>query len=132
MLCTIRTPDGLIYQGDVNKVSLQTELGMMEVEPRHATLLGAVDFSHIVAHTPEGKEVFLGRNGSVYVDNASNHVRLLLTYAEKESSISVTTAKEYLAHIEEQMAKGENLSDFHLQFLEEEQMSLKKLVGKSE
>ena len=130
MTLQIRTPSGLVFQEDVIKITLQTELGMMEIEPKHANLLGTIKYSHIVAHTSRSEsQTFIGREGMLYVDNATNTASLVMTECTKESDISLVSAKEYLALLEDQLKKKNDLSKFHVDFLEEERIALVKMVG---
>ena len=129
MHLTIRTPDGtLLTAENTTRLALTLENGSYEVLPLHATMVASISYSPIRVATTEGEHDFVGRRGVLLVDNKENSATLLLSSCTPTKELSLSSAKEYLAFIEEQLSKGESLSDFHMEFLQEEQYAIVQQV----
>lgn len=126
---SIRTPEGNVFEGEATSIRLRAENGQMQVFSNHASLLSTIVFSRIVVDTPQGEEVYLGRRGIFSFDNANNSATLLTLYCEAEGKVDLTNAEDYLKFIEEQMAKGEKLSEFQLTYLEGEKLAITQQIA---
>jgi F0F1-type ATP synthase epsilon subunit len=126
---SIRTPEGDVFDSEATSIRLRAENGQLQVFANHASLLATVIFSRIVVDTPEGEKVYLGRRGIFNFNNDTNTATLLTLYCEEEGKVDLTNAEDYLKFIEEQMAQGKDLSDFHLTYLEGEKLAIQQQIA---
>lgn len=124
----IQTPRQIFFQGEANYIGLTTELGDMEIYPKHATLVASISFSKTkIKHADHEKDLLM-RNGLFIVNNEKNEVKILVQYCEKITDIDFKTIKEYQNFVLEKLKKKEGLNDFQIKHLEEESTSLEKMV----
>jgi len=128
----IRSPERLVFDRQVASLLLATENGMIEVLPYHASMLSTIQFTHAKIRFENLVDTILLRKGILFIDNTKNEVQVLVSMAEMESEVSITSAKEYLAYVLSQLEKGEHMSEFHLQFLQEERLVIEKQLHASE
>jgi len=125
---TIRTPENKLFKGEVSGVSFTSEGGDMEVFAHHSSVTAALAFSPLVLNVNEKKEVFMLRNGLFLFDNKANEATFLALYAEKRSEVSQKTVKEYVAFLEEQLKKGEDMSEFQILYLRGEKLAVEQQI----
>lgn len=129
----IHTPERNCFEGEAFTVSLSTEDGgEMEILAHHASITGAVRFSPVKIKEENKEETFIVRNGIISFDNAANHGVLLAYHCEKRSEISLKTAQEYLAFINDRLAKHESLNAFQVHHLEGEKIAVEEQITHSE
>lgn len=126
---TIRTPEKTIFDGRAQFVKLFTEQGLAKIFHNHASITGAIDFTPLAFADDEGNEEdYVLRRGTIMISNKKNRVDIMVFSCEKTAELNPTTAKEYLEFIEKELEKGSDLSDFQLQFYEEEKYVIKKEI----
>ena len=128
----IRSPEKLVFDRDVASLLLVTENGMIEVLPHHASMLSTIQFTHAKIRFEDKIDTILLRKGILFIDNTKNEVKILVSLAEMESEMSTISAKEYLTYVMEQLEKGESMSEFHLDFLQEEKLVIEKQLQETE
>jgi F0F1-type ATP synthase epsilon subunit len=130
---TIRTPNETLYTGTVKSLTFNSENGSMQVLANHASLTTTLLFSPVTVVEEKGSEEnFLARNGLFLFNNRKNSGLLLALYGEKRSEVSHQTVKEYLKFLEEQLAKGENLSEFQILYLKGEKLAVEQQMKEVE
>lgn len=127
----IQTPEKEVFNGEAKSIALTLEGGRVVVMAKHASMMGTVKFSSatVVTGSEEESERYMVRQGVLNFDNATNTCRLMAYYCELESEVSIEDAKDYLEFIEEQLAKGSDLSDFQIDYLENEKIAVSKQLG---
>ena len=123
---TVRTPEKEVFTGDAVSIRLRAEEGQLQLFANHASITASVLFTRVIIDTPDKEEVFIARRGMFAFDNKTNSATLLAFYCEEEEQLDTQTAQDYLKFIEEQIAKGEDLSQFQLTYLEDERLAVKK------
>lgn len=130
----IQTPEKSVFAGEVESLSVRLDGGHEVIYAHHASMVGTVSFgSAVVGSGDNGEETdkFLVRQGFLSFDNATNTCRLAAYYCELETEVSEADAKDYLAFVEAELAKGASLSDFQIEYLEGEKIAVtKQLAGK--
>ena len=122
---TLRTPLATVFEGDVDVVRLKTDLGLMEILPEHATLVGTILFSR-VSIWQDGKEVvYLVRQGSVSVDE-SGVARVACLIADPVESLDVQSIENYLRSLTEMLDGERELNDYQKTFLQEQRAALEE------
>jgi F-type H+-transporting ATPase subunit epsilon len=121
----IRTPEETLYEGEINKLSLTTDQGELQIMANHAALTGTISFCPVKLEDEKGKEdTFLIRNGLVLFNNKNNSATILALYGERRSEITHQTAKEYLKFIKKQLSEGHDMSEFQILYLEGEKLAV--------
>ncbi|PIQ77531.1 hypothetical protein COV82_04020 [Candidatus Peregrinibacteria bacterium CG11_big_fil_rev_8_21_14_0_20_46_8] len=125
---TIRTPYEDLYVGkEVYTLSCVSQQGALQIFAHHASLTAAVGFSIVrVKDTKNIEESYVIRNGVLFFDNAENKAILLALHGEAKSELSYKTAKEYLDFLRECLDKGEDLSKYHVLYLEGEKLAVEE------
>lgn len=126
----IVSPKGMTFQGTGECVTLETEQGLIQIKPGHADFLGTIDFTNIRVDMGDLQEHLVGRKGIVHVTNSLQRVDIILSYASHIKHVSFETMEAHLQRIDALLAKGEDLSDFHITFLNEEKVALEQMVKK--
>ena len=125
---TVRTPVDTIFNGEADKIHLNTEGGEIEVYGNHSSLTAAVSFSPIQIKSGDTEEEYLGRNGIFKFFNETNSAILLLNYCEAVNEVEHKTIKEYLEFIEKKLSEGESLSDFEVLYLKGEKLAVEENI----
>lgn len=120
----IRTPDGeALFREDVQSVDAFTELGALRILPGHASLQGTIRFSPIRVETKDHTEHFVVQRGFVFINQHQDEVTFSVYQAEKRGELSHQTAKEYLEHVLQALHDKTALSDYEIQFLDDERLA---------
>lgn len=124
---TIRTPQEDIYKGSAASLTLASEDGEMQIFEDHASLTASLNFTPIIVVEENGdEEHYLARNGIFLFNNEENSGILLVNYCEKKSEISIQTIEEYSKFLDEQLAKGKDLSQFQILYLKNEKVAVEE------
>ncbi len=123
----IRTPDVDIYSGAVHSLRFESEgRGTMQVLAHHATITTTLKFSPVRVEMENGKQNYIARNGLFMFNNDTNSALLLVLHCEEREKIDHKTAEEYLAFINERLAKGQSLSEFQVVYLQGEKVAVEQ------
>ena len=127
---TIRTPETTVFEGPVQYAKFFTEQGLLKAFAGHSSVTGAIDFTPIIFKDDKNnKEEYILRRGTAMIDNNTNSIKIMAFNCEHKSEISKTTAEEYLKFIEAELRKGTDLSDFKINFYEEEKYVIEKQIA---
>ncbi|OGJ58131.1 ATP synthase F1 subunit epsilon [Candidatus Peribacteria bacterium RIFCSPLOWO2_12_FULL_55_15] len=89
------TPDRVVFEGDVDAVSLPTPLGEITILPHHIPLLSILSPGSILLRQKEEEHLFAVSRGVIEVDGT--HVRVLADTADRATELeeeAVRQAKE--------------------------------------
>lgn len=125
---TLQTPFVTLYKGPVDKVSLRTTLGQMEVLSYHADLAGVIDFSIIKVLSGRHEEVFYARQGTVFMHMKRNKLHVLVGHCEKIEDAQYESIEEYLTQIREILDGTSELTNYEMTRLTGEQFAADKLL----
>jgi len=123
---TIRTPYETKFDGEVESLYFTAEDGDMQIFENHASVTASLFFSPIVIEEENKEETFLARTGIFLFDNEKNEAMMLATSCEKKSEINYKTIKKYSEFIDNQLAEGKELSDFHIAYLKNEKVAIEQ------
>ncbi|MEK7146247.1 MAG: hypothetical protein AAB802_03610 [Patescibacteria group bacterium] len=126
---SIRTPQENILEKQVVSIYFANEEGDLMVLAHHANYMTTLQFSRVIVVDEKGnEETYMARNGLFIFDNKTNTGRMLALYAEHTHHVSSQTIQEYLAFLNEQLVKGEDLSQFQLVYLHREKLGVEKQI----
>lgn len=123
----LRTPEQDVFDAEVLSVDFGSEGGDMQVFAGHASTTTTVLFSPVIIETDPGVHItYMVRRGLFLFDNEANEASLLALSCEAQSELSEQSIKEYMATLNEQLEKGESLSQFQVKYLEGEKLAVEK------
>lgn len=105
MHLTITTPESVLYDDEIDAVSVPTTTGRITVLPHHISLLTQVDSGEVTVRR-HGKEEFIGVTGG-FLEVKKEVVTLLSDYAVHSESIVVEKAIAAQKRAEEILQKSE-------------------------
>jgi F-type H+-transporting ATPase subunit epsilon len=124
----IKTPDREVFSGAAVAVNLTSELGEMQILPRHADLMTTIGYTKVNVETTDGRSEFVGRRGMFVFHNFDNRGELLLLDCQLRRELSRVSAEEYLQYVMAQLDKGADLTKSQIKFMQEEQYMLERLI----
>ena|SRR5262245_54528739 len=89
----MRSPDGLLFAGLAQAVTVPGTKGSMGILPRHAPLMSSLDIGLTRIRDAQGKEQRYV-TGLGFVEVAANKVLLLVDFADRTDKIDVKRAQE--------------------------------------
>ena len=108
----IISPEGQIFSGEVDQVSVPTETGEITILPHHADLYGKVTTGEAIIHKGNKTEYIAILGGFVEVNKGA--VTILSDYAVPTDKISLAAAKEAKDRAERLLQEKESEKDFAL------------------
>jgi F-type H+-transporting ATPase subunit epsilon len=108
----IVSPEGLVFTGEVDQVSVPTETGEITILPHHADLYGKVTSGEAIIHRRGKTEYIAILGGFVEVKNGSTTI--LSNYAVETDKISAAKAKEAKERAEKLLQEKDSEKDFAL------------------
>ncbi len=101
--CEVLTPEGEVFNDEVEMVSTRTASGLIGVLAHHAPLLGVLDPTELRLYRTESDIVrFAQAEG--YIQVADNHAMLLVQEAIAPESLNVAQLREQLAAADDELA----------------------------
>lgn len=82
----IVTPDGPVFQGDIDSVSVPTPQGEITVLPHHIPLLSIVSAGSLTIRTKDGEQLFAVSRGVIEIEGTT--VRVLTDTADRAEALS--------------------------------------------
>jgi len=111
--CEIVSQDRMVFEGDVDRITIPGELGEMGILPKHAPLLSTMKVGIIKVHTSDRDEYFTVSGGIVEVQ--PDIVTVLADSAENVEEIDTSRAVAAKKRAEELLKLGPPLdSDSYL------------------
>lgn len=127
---SFKTPEQVLFKGEVASVRIKTEEGILEIHPKHATLVGSVLASEVRITLPNNdQEVFLARDGFLTFNNVLNEAEIVVLWGKPEAKVDKKTIVEYFDFLKKELENSENLNPYQLQYLHKESYSSEQLIS---
>jgi len=103
----VLTPEGEVFEGEVQQVSTRTEVGEIGILANHAPLLAALQPTELRLHVSDSEtKRYAQAHGWLQV--YGNRARLLLEEAIPPEDLDTGTLKEQLADAEQRLSEAED------------------------
>jgi len=109
MQLEIVTPEKILYQGDVDQITLNTASGKISVLPHHVNLFTKIVPGELLLKI-ESREQYLAITGG-FLEVSNNKVTILADYAVHADDIDVDKALDAQKRAEELLKKKEESMD---------------------
>jgi F-type H+-transporting ATPase subunit epsilon len=106
----VLTPEGEVFNEEVEMVSTRTETGSIGILANHTPLLGMLTPSELRLYRSETDVVSLAQ-GEGYVQIADNHVLVLVEDAISKDDLDVADLREKLSRAESELEAAEDGSE---------------------
>jgi F-type H+-transporting ATPase subunit epsilon len=102
----VLTPEGEVFNGEVQQVSTRTEVGEIGILANHAPLLAALQPTELRLHVSDSETVrYAQAHGWLQV--FGNHARLLIEEAIAPEDLDAGALKEQLSDAEQRLSENE-------------------------
>ncbi len=101
--CEVLTPEGEVFNDEVEMVSTRTADGLIGVRARHSPLLGVLDPTELRLYRSE-TDIVRFAQAEGYIQVADNHAMLLVEEAITPESLNVAELRERLVEAENELA----------------------------
>ncbi len=105
------TPEGVAYQDNIEKVSVPTAGGEIEVLQDHGQLVATLGSGELIITKQDGAEVPLAVTGGVLEVRTSGEVYILADNAERAQDIDIGRAEQARKRAEELIEQQEDIAD---------------------
>lgn len=110
MLFKIVTPYGIIYESDVQRVTVPTTTGEITVLPNHAPLVSTLAPGEIIVHK-DGTPVSLAVSTGILEIRPENQMYILADTAERAEHIDIARAEEARKRAEELLRQEHDVAN---------------------
>jgi F-type H+-transporting ATPase subunit epsilon len=109
----VLTPEGEVFNDDVEMVSTRTTVGSIGILARHQPLLGMLDPTELRLYKTYGDESSATRfaQGEGYVQVAGDHVLILVEDAIEPGSLNTSELQDQLSRAEREASEAEEGSE---------------------
>jgi F-type H+-transporting ATPase subunit epsilon len=109
----VLTPEGEVFNDDVEMVSTRTTVGSIGILARHQPLLGMLDPTELRLYKTYGDESSATRfaQGEGYVQVAGDHVLILVEDAIEPGSLNTSDLQDQLSRAEREASEAEEGSE---------------------
>ena len=128
----IVTPDGIIYEDKIEKVTVPTTSGEITILPKHIPLVSVLKAGELIAYK-DGNPVAMSVAGGVIEVQPDNKIYIMADTAERAEHIDIERAEAARKRAEELMKEKENETDVdfaRLQSMIEREMARIKVAKK--
>jgi len=101
----ILTPEGEVFNGEVEMVSTRTTLGLIGIMARHAPLLATLEPTELRLHKGESEVVRFAQSEG-YLQVGNNHALLLVEEVCPVEDLDTETLRERLRIAEQEIAES--------------------------
>lgn len=101
----VLTPDGEVFNGEVEMVSTRTTLGLISILARHAPLLGTLEPTELRLHKGDG-EIARYAQSEGYLQVGGNQALLLVEEVHPVENLDVEDLRKRLSLAEEAIAQA--------------------------
>lgn len=108
----IVSPEGIVFEGDVEKITLQTNVGEITVLPHHVSLFTKLAEGEVTIHA-DGKKTHIAVSGG-FLEVKENKATILSDYAIRAESIEIAKAEERKRKAENVLQEKAENTDFIL------------------
>ena len=105
----VLTPEGEVFNDDVEMVSTRTTVGSIGILARHQPLLGMLDPTELRLYKTYGDESSVTRfaQGEGYVQVTGDHVLILVEDAVEPGSLSTSDLQDQLSRAEREASEAD-------------------------
>ncbi len=103
----ILTPEGSLYEGEVEGVQVPGKSGNFLILFNHAPIVSTLGVGPVIIKKPDNSEITYAVSGG-FVEMNDNHMTLLAEKAEMSSEIDVEEAKKLRADAKERLKDMKN------------------------
>ena len=109
----VLTPEGEVFNDDVEMVSTRTTVGSIGILARHQPLLGMLDPTELRLYKTYGDDSSVTRfaQGEGYVQVAGDHVLILVEDAIDPGSLNASELQDQLSRAEREASEAEDGSE---------------------
>ena len=109
----VLTPEGEVFNDDVEMVSTRTTVGSIGILARHQPLLGMLDPTELRLYKTYGDESSATRfaQGEGYVQVTANHVLILVEDAVDPGSLDTSDLQDKLSRAERELSEADEDSE---------------------
>ena len=109
----VLTPEGEVFNDDVEMVSTRTTVGSIGILARHQPLLGMLDPTELRLYKTYGDESSAVRfaQGEGYVQVAGDHVLILVEDAVEPDALDVSDLQDKLSRAERELSDADDGSE---------------------
>jgi len=101
----VLTPDGEVFNGEVEMVSTRTTLGLIGILARHSPLLATLEPTELRLHLSETEIIHLAQ-AEGYIQVANNHALLLVEEAHPVAELNAEELRENLRAAEAELEQA--------------------------
>ena len=105
----IATPEKIVYEDEIDQVTLPTRLGEITVLPNHIPIVSSLAPGEILIKK-DGLEVPMSTSGG-FVELADNQISILADTAERAEEIDETRAEEARQRVKELMENKQDMAE---------------------
>jgi F-type H+-transporting ATPase subunit epsilon len=106
----VLTPEGEIYDGEVEQVSTRTGVGEVGILAHHAPMLARLVPAELRLHVSEG-EIIRYAQGHGWLEVFANEARVLISEAVEIDSLDVGELRERLSEAEQRLNDSDSESE---------------------
>jgi len=106
----VLTPEGEVFNDEVEMVSTRTTVGSIGILAKHQPLLGMLDPTELRLYKSESDVVRLAQ-GEGYVQVSGDHVLILVEEAVKPEDLDVTELRERVSRADQELSSAEDNSE---------------------
>jgi len=107
----IAKPEGIVYEGQIEKVTIPTLSGEITVLENHAPLVSVLDTGEMIVHVSNKETVSISISGGILEIRPDSKVYIMADSAEKSEEIDIERAEEAKNRAQEMLEKEKNLAD---------------------
>ena len=109
----VLTPEGEVFNDDVEMVSTRTTVGSIGILARHQPLLGMLDPTELRLYKTYGDDSSATRfaQGEGYVQVSGDHVLILVEDAVEPGSLNTSELQDQLSRAERELSEAEDDSE---------------------
>ncbi|EKE06568.1 MAG: F0F1 ATP synthase subunit epsilon [uncultured bacterium] len=107
----IAKPEGIVYEGEVERITIPTLSGEITVLENHAPLVSVLDTGEMIVHVSNKETVSISISGGILEIRPDSKVYIMADSAEKSEEIDIERAEEAKNRAQEMLEKEKNLAD---------------------
>ncbi len=115
----ILTPDGEVFNDEVEMVSTRTTVGEIGILAHHSPLLGMLEPTELRVYRSDD-EILRFAQSEGYIQVGGNHAMLLLQDVTKPEDLDASVLRDRLAEAERELEAADGDSERHRQALREQ------------
>jgi F-type H+-transporting ATPase subunit epsilon len=106
----VLTPEGEVYDGEVEQVSTRTGVGEVGILAHHAPMLARLVPAELRLHVPDGETIRYAQ-GHGWLEVYANEARVLISEAAEIDSLDVSELRERLREAEQRLSEADQGSE---------------------